>query len=108
MHYYPKQNRFGSSHEIGVFEMTALGLEEVANPSLLFTSTALDSADSSSNGTDDDDELEPNALPDGTAVLVAMEGTRPILCELQVWAHIHTYTYHLMNTHVRVLLQECW
>jgi hypothetical protein len=88
--------------------MTALGLEEVANPSLLFTSTALDSADSNSNsGTDDDDdELEPNALPDGTAVLVAMEGTRPILCELQVCAHIHTY--HLMNTHVRVLLQACW
>jgi predicted ATP-dependent serine protease len=70
--------------------MTALGLEEVANPSLLFTSTALDSADSSSSnsGTDDNDELEPNALPDGTAVLVAMEGTRPILCELQV--HIGT------------------
>jgi DNA repair protein RadA/Sms len=91
MYYYhnTKQNRFGSSHEIGVFEMTALGLEEVANPSLLFTSTALDGSNTDSNTDNDDDDLEPNALPDGTAVLVAMEGTRPILCELQV--SIHTY-----------------
>jgi hypothetical protein len=72
--------------------MKALGLQAVANPSLLFTSTALDKADSSSSGsgTNDDDEIEPNALPGSTAALVAMEGTRPKQCEgqVQIQAHI--------------------
>ena len=98
------QNRFGSSHEIGVFEMTSLGLEEVANPSLLFTSTALDT--DAAYGSDSEDgasaqDSDSNALPDGTAVLVAMEGTRPLLCELQVRAHVlelcsgpRCYLYH--------------
>ncbi|KAG5189640.1 P-loop containing nucleoside triphosphate hydrolase protein [Tribonema minus] len=70
------KNRFGSCHEIGVFEMTSLGLQEVANPSLLFTSTAL--------GDDDEDGEGGGQAPDGTAVLVAMEGTRPLLCEALV------------------------
>ena len=58
------KNRFGAVDEIGVFAMAAGGLEEVANPSLLFLS-----------GRD-----EPVA---GSAVFPAMEGTRPVLVEIQ-------------------------
>ena len=58
------KNRFGAIDEIGVFSMGAGGLEEVANPSMLFLS-----------GRDD-----PMA---GSAVFPAMEGTRPVLVEIQ-------------------------
>ncbi len=58
------KNRFGATHEIGVFEMVANGLKEVANPSELFLGNR--------------DESSP-----GTSTVVAMEGTRPILVELQ-------------------------
>ncbi|MCL2713747.1 MAG: DNA repair protein RadA [Alphaproteobacteria bacterium] len=58
------KNRFGPTDEIGVFEMTGLGLREVANPSELFLS--------------DRDLGTP-----GTAVFAGMEGTRPLLVELQ-------------------------
>jgi len=58
------KNRFGPTDEIGVFEMTGLGLMEVANPSALF----LSDHDSGING---------------ASVLAAMEGTRPMLVELQ-------------------------
>jgi DNA repair protein RadA/Sms len=58
------KNRFGPTDEIGVFEMTGLGLSEVANPSALFLS-----------GRD--------ASTAGTAVFAGMEGTRPILVEIQ-------------------------
>ncbi|MHA6333563.1 DNA repair protein RadA [Qipengyuania sp. CAU 1752] len=58
------KNRFGAVDEIGVFAMAAKGLEEVANPSLLFLS-----------GRD-----EPLA---GSAVFPALEGTRPVLVEVQ-------------------------
>ena len=58
------KNRFGPTHEIGVFEMTGRGLVEVANPSAQFLA-----------GRD-------KAAP-GTAVLAAMEGTRPLLVEVQ-------------------------
>jgi DNA repair protein RadA/Sms len=58
------KNRFGAVDEIGVFSMAGDGLEEVANPSLLFLS-----------GRD-----EPLA---GSAVFPAMEGTRPMLVEIQ-------------------------
>jgi DNA repair protein RadA/Sms len=58
------KNRFGPVDEIGVFAMASEGLEEVANPSMLFLS-----------GRD-----EPIA---GSAVFPAMEGTRPVLVEIQ-------------------------
>ncbi len=58
------KNRFGSTNEIGVFEMTESGLLEVGNPSALF--------------------LEDRARGSAGAVVVAMmEGTRPILVEVQ-------------------------
>jgi DNA repair protein RadA/Sms len=58
------KNRFGSTNEIGVFEMKSLGLEEVSNPSELFLS-----------------ERAPNVA--GSVVVSSIEGTRPILVELQ-------------------------
>ncbi|MFD1430113.1 DNA repair protein RadA [Lacticaseibacillus mingshuiensis] len=58
------KNRFGSTNEIGIFEMHQDGLHEVANPSELFLDERLAGAS-------------------GSAVVVSMEGTRPILVELQ-------------------------
>jgi DNA repair protein RadA/Sms len=58
------KNRFGPTDEIGVFEMTGLGLKEVTNPSALF----LEGRDTTSSG---------------TAVFAGMEGTRPMLLEFQ-------------------------
>jgi DNA repair protein RadA/Sms len=58
------KNRYGATDEIGVFEMTTLGLQQVANPSALF----LDQRDKDSAG---------------SAVFAGMEGTRPVLCEIQ-------------------------
>jgi DNA repair protein RadA/Sms len=58
------KNRFGPVDEIGVFAMAGQGLEEVSNPSMLFLS-----------GRED-----PVA---GSAVFPAMEGTRPVLVEIQ-------------------------
>jgi DNA repair protein RadA/Sms len=58
------KNRFGSTNEIGVFEMKDNGLDEVANPSAVFLSE------------------RPAGAP-GSAVAASMEGTRPILVELQ-------------------------
>jgi DNA repair protein RadA/Sms len=61
------KNRFGSTNEIGVFEMKAEGLAEVANPSAVFLS-----------------ERPENTA--GSVVTGCMEGTRPILVELQALA----------------------
>jgi len=61
------KNRFGSTNEIGVFEMKDKGLEEVANPSAVFLS-------------------ERPAGAAGSVVTASMEGTRPILIELQALA----------------------
>ena len=58
------KNRFGPTDEIGVFEMTGAGLSEVANPSELFLG-------------------ERNATTPGAAVFAGMEGTRPLLVEIQ-------------------------
>lgn len=58
------KNRFGAANEIGVFEMTNLGLVPVANPSELFLQ-----------------ERPENAT--GSVVTVCMEGTRPMLVEVQ-------------------------
>ena len=60
----PVKNRFGGTDEIGVFAMGAEGLEEVTNPSSLFL-------------TDREDAVS------GAVVFPAMEGTRPVLCEIQ-------------------------
>ena len=61
------KNRFGPTDEIGVFEMTDGGLLEVANPSALFLG----------------DRDEDGAPETGTAVFAGMEGTRPLLVEIQ-------------------------
>lgn len=58
------KNRFGSTNEIGVFEMKEKGLDEVKNPSAVFLS-----------------EMPENAP--GSVVTASMEGTRPILVEIQ-------------------------
>jgi DNA repair protein RadA/Sms len=58
------KNRFGATDEIGVFEMTGTGLEEVRNPSALFLG-------------------DRSGLSPGTAVFAGIEGTRPLLSEIQ-------------------------
>ncbi|WP_099975155.1 DNA repair protein RadA [Lactobacillus terrae] len=58
------KNRFGSTNEIGIFEMQNEGLEEVSNPSEIFLEERLKDSN-------------------GSAVVVSMEGTRPILVEVQ-------------------------
>ncbi|SDD20480.1 DNA repair protein RadA/Sms [Paracoccus isoporae] len=58
------KNRFGPADEIGVFEMTGGGLAEVANPSALFLS-------------------ERGQPSPGSAVFAGIEGTRPVLTEIQ-------------------------
>ena len=58
------KNRFGSTNEVGVFEMSEQGMNEVTNPSELFLAERL-----------------PNAA--GSAIAVSMEGTRPLLVEVQ-------------------------
>jgi DNA repair protein RadA/Sms len=58
------KNRFGPANEIGVFEMTDGGLEEVANPSALFLA-------------------ERHGNVSGAAVFAGIEGTRPVLVEVQ-------------------------
>jgi DNA repair protein RadA/Sms len=58
------KNRFGSTNEIGVFEMKGQGLEQVPNPSAVFLSE------------------RPVNTP-GSVVTASMEGTRPILVEIQ-------------------------
>jgi DNA repair protein RadA/Sms len=58
------KNRFGPTDEIGVFEMSEAGLQEVENPSALFLN--------------DRDDATP-----GAAVFAGMEGTRPVLTEIQ-------------------------
>ena len=58
------KNRFGPTDEIGVFEMTGSGLRQIANPSELFLS-------------------ERDLGQPGTAVFAGIEGTRPLLVEIQ-------------------------
>ncbi|WP_217473572.1 DNA repair protein RadA [Streptococcus sinensis] len=58
------KNRFGSTNEIGIFEMQSSGLVEVVNPSQVFLEERLDGAT-------------------GSSIVVTMEGTRPILAEVQ-------------------------
>lgn len=58
------KNRFGSTNEIALFSMTSLGLKEITNPSELFVSHL--------------ERREP-----GTAIFASIEGTRPLLVEIQ-------------------------
>jgi DNA repair protein RadA/Sms len=66
------KNRFGSTNEIGVFEMRGDGLAEVANPSQVFLG-------------------ENSSGAPGSSVAVVMEGSRPILVELQALVTPTTY-----------------
>jgi len=61
------KNRFGSVDEVGIFEMTATGLKPVANPSAAFLAGR-------------------NSDVAGSAVTALMEGTRPVLIEIQALA----------------------
>jgi DNA repair protein RadA/Sms len=67
------KNRFGATHEIGVFEMADMGLREVVNPSELFLGNR--------------EEVSP-----GSATIVACEGTRPIVVELQALVSPTSYS----------------
>src|ERR1700759_4532233 len=66
------KNRFGPTDEIGVFEMTGTGLSQVANPSALFLG-------------------DPDSPAPGTAVFAGLEGTRPLLCEIQALVAASSY-----------------
>jgi DNA repair protein RadA/Sms len=66
------KNRFGAASELGVFEMTATGLKPVANPSMMFLA-------------------ERPANAPGSAVLCSVEGSRPILVEVQALVSTSTY-----------------
>src|SRR5699024_9076019 len=57
-------NRYGSTHEMGMCEMKELGIEEVLNPSEIFVE-------------------ERSSGASGSTVVASMEGTRPVLVEIQ-------------------------
>ena len=67
------KNRFGATHELGIFEMVDRGLQEVHNPSELFLGNR--------------DEAVP-----GIATIVACEGTRPLVVELQALVSPTSYS----------------
>ena len=58
------KNRFGATHEVGIFQMDEFGLSEIKNPSEIFLE-------------------ERNANVSGTSIYPSLEGTRPILIEIQ-------------------------
>jgi DNA repair protein RadA/Sms len=72
------KNRFGSTNEIGVFEMNDTGLREVPNPSELLL-----------NG-------RPLGAP-GTCVACVMEGTRPVLAEIQALVTVSSFNVPRRN-----------
>ncbi|BAQ61339.1 DNA repair protein RadA [Geminocystis sp. NIES-3708] len=67
------KNRFGATHEIGIFEMVDHGLDEVSNPSELFLSSR-------------------DEIAQGTATIVSCEGTRSLVVELQALVSPTSYT----------------
>ncbi|HET6444282.1 MAG TPA: DNA repair protein RadA [candidate division Zixibacteria bacterium] len=67
------KNRFGATSEVGVFEMTEKGLEEVPNPSEVFIA-------------------ERQAGSSGSSIAVTIEGTRPILVEIQALVSITPFS----------------
>ncbi len=60
------KNRFGSTYEVGLFEMTGAGLAEVTDPGNLFV-----------------EQYGDGPLPSGTVITAAMQGTRVLLLEIQ-------------------------
>jgi DNA repair protein RadA/Sms len=66
------KNRFGSTNEVGVFEMVERGMQEVSNPSEAFLA-----------------ERMPNAA--GSAIAVTLEGTRPLLVEVQALTSVTSF-----------------
>lgn len=70
------KNRFGSTQEIGVFEMAEMGLKEIANPSELFLSQSM---------------LGSAGNQPGSVVAATIEGSRPILVEIQALVGQSTY-----------------
>ena len=60
------KNRFGSTHEIGLFEMTGEGLREVTDPGKLFV-----------------EQYGPGSSPSGSVITAAMQGSRVLLVEVQ-------------------------
>lgn len=67
------KNRFGSTNEAGIFEMTETGLQPVANPSAAL--------------------LAERQVSDGSIVMATMEGTRPLLVEVQALVNKTAYGY---------------
>ncbi|GAB4212172.1 MAG: DNA repair protein RadA [Synechococcales cyanobacterium] len=67
------KNRFGASHEIGIFEMGGAGLSEVTNPSHLFMT-------------------DRQQMTSGTATIVACEGSRPLVIDLQALVSPTSYS----------------
>lgn len=67
------KNRFGSTHEMGIYEMQAQGLRQVSNPSEILLS-------------------KRETLLSGTAIAATMEGLRPILIEVQALVGNATYS----------------
>jgi DNA repair protein RadA/Sms len=60
------KNRFGGTHEVGLFEMTGLGLKEVIDPGKLFM-----------------EQYGPGGQPSGSVITAAMQGSRVLLVEVQ-------------------------
>lgn len=67
------KNRFGSTNEAGIFEMAGAGLKPVANPSAAL--------------------LAERQISDGSVVLATLEGTRPLLVEVQALVNRTSYGY---------------
>ncbi|HSH18602.1 MAG TPA: DNA repair protein RadA [Candidatus Saccharimonadales bacterium] len=67
------KNRFGSTNEAGIFEMVESGLQPVDNPSAAL--------------------LEERQVSDGSVVLATLEGTRPLLVEVQALVNKTSYGY---------------
>lgn len=67
------KNRFGSTNEAAIYEMKQAGLEPVANPSAAL--------------------LEERQVTDGSVVLATMEGSRPLLVEIQALVNTTSYGY---------------
>lgn len=73
------KNRFGATHEVGIFHMSEKGLEEIKNPSEMFLA-----------------ERSTNAA--GTTIYPSLEGTRPILVEVQALVSNANYGTPQRNT----------
>lgn len=69
-----QKNRFGSTNEIGIFEMASDGLREVTNPSAEFL-----------------EGRKQDAI--GSAITITMEGTRPLLVEVQALSNVTPFGY---------------